>query len=51
MLENRMLENRMLQDEINYDCNTDEYEKRMNALAERDDESYEDEIFERLGKE
>ncbi len=37
-----MLENRMLTDNYNYDFNTDEYDERMNALAEKDDEEWED---------
>lgn len=46
-----MLENRILQDDINYECNSDEYDERMNTLAEQEDENYQDEIFERLSEE
>lgn len=46
-----MLENRMLQDEIDYECNSDKYDERMNALAEKEDENYQDKIFERLSEE
>ncbi len=37
-----MLENRMLQDYFDYRFNTDDYDERMNALAEKDDERWED---------
>lgn len=37
-----MLENIMLQDYINYEFNTDKYDERMNALAEKEDEEWED---------
>lgn len=46
-----MLENKILQDEIDYECNSDKYDERINALAEQEDENYEDEIFERLSRE
>ena len=37
-----MLENRMLQDYADYNCNFSKYDEKMNALAERDDEKWED---------
>lgn len=37
-----MLENIMLQDYINYEFNTDKYDEEMNALAEKEDEEWED---------
>lgn len=37
-----MLENRMVLDYIEDDIDFDEYDRRMNALAERDDENWED---------
>ena len=37
-----MLENIMLQDYIDYDFDTDKYDERMNALAEKDDERWND---------
>lgn len=33
-----MLENIMLQDYINYEFNTDKYDEKMNALAEKEEE-------------
>ena len=41
-----MLENRMLQDYFDYNFDTDEYDKRMNALAEKTDEEYENNLKE-----
>ena len=41
-----MLENRMLQDYYDYKFNTDKYDERMNALAEKDDEEYENNLKE-----
>ncbi len=38
MLENRMITDDLIEDDINFD----EYDRRMNALAERDDERWED---------
>lgn len=37
-----MLENRMVLDYTENDIDFDEYDRRMNALAERDDENWED---------
>lgn len=37
-----MLENKTVIEEYNYDVDFDEYDRRMNALAERDDERWED---------
>ncbi len=37
-----MLENKMVLDYIEDDIDFDEYDRRMNALAERDDENWED---------
>ena len=37
-----MLENRMLQDYYDYEFNTDKYDEKMNALADTDDERWED---------
>lgn len=37
-----MLENIMLQDYIDYEFNTDKYDREMEALAERDDQRWED---------
>ena len=37
-IENRMVTDDMIVDDINFD----EYDRRMNALAERDDEEWED---------
>ena len=37
-----MEENRMVQDQTNYEVNFDEYDRRMNALAEKEDEYWED---------
>lgn len=36
-----MLENRMVIDEVEDDIDFEEYDRRMNALAERDDERWE----------
>ena len=36
------MENKMILDEVEDDLNWDEYDRRMNALAERDDERWED---------
>lgn len=38
MLENRMITDDLIEDDINFD----EYDRQMNALAERDDEEWED---------
>ena len=37
-----MLENIMLQNYIDYDFDTNKYDKEMEALAERDDKEWED---------
>ena len=37
-----MLENKTVTDYIEYDFNTDKYDKKMEALAERDDKEWED---------
>ena len=37
-----MEENRMVQDQIIHEVNFDEYDRRMNALAEKEDEYWED---------
>lgn len=37
-----MLENQMVTDYIDYDFNTDKYDREMEALAERDDREWED---------
>lgn len=37
-----MKENRMVQDQIIYEVNFDEYDRRMNAIAEKEDEDWED---------
>ena len=37
-----MLENSMVLDYYDYEFNTDKYDEEMNALAERDDERWED---------
>lgn len=36
------MENKMILDEVEDDLNWDEYDRRINALAERDDERWED---------
>ena len=44
------IENRMILDELDY-IENDEYDNDLEHLSEKEDEIYEDEIFERLWEE
>ena len=45
-----MLENRMLQDYMDYTLDYDEYDDYIEHLAEKEDEYYDEIIFEELSK-